>query len=104
MYLVDLGKRLDFGAVKNTKRQRDHLQILGTGSGRDIARLSADIINDSLLEPRDKEMGSLAHDLWSSMLASVVGGGGGGGLLELTCSRTPDRRSKMTARVPPLTS
>lgn len=78
-YLVDLGESLDLRAVENTKGQRDHLQILGTGSGGNVARLGADIVDNGLLEPRDEEVSSLAHDLRSFMLVGVVAGGGGGG-------------------------
>lgn len=48
--------------MQDSESQADHLQILGTGSGGDVARLCADVVDDALLQPGDQEMGSLAHN------------------------------------------
>jgi hypothetical protein len=62
-YLVDLGEVLDVGTVEDTKGQRDHLQVLGSGGGRDVAGLSADIVDDGTLQPRNEEVSSLVNNL-----------------------------------------
>ena len=61
-YLVNLGESLDFGTVQDSESQANHLQILGTGGGRDVARLCADIVDDALLQPGNQEVSSLAHN------------------------------------------
>lgn len=61
--MVDLGELLDIGAVEDTESQGDHLEILGPGSGGDVAGLSADIVDDGALEPWDEEVGSLVDNL-----------------------------------------
>jgi hypothetical protein len=61
-YLVDLGEGLDFGTVQDSESQADHLQILGTGGGGDVARLCADVVDDALLQPGNEEVSSLAHN------------------------------------------
>lgn len=61
-YLVNLGESLDFGTVQDSESQADHLQILGTGCGGDVARLCADIVDDALLQPGNEEVSSLAHN------------------------------------------
>ena len=46
-YLVNLGEGLDFGTVQDSESQADHLQILGTSGGGDVARLCADVVDDA---------------------------------------------------------
>lgn len=60
--LVNLGKGLDFGTVQDSESQANHLQILGTSGGRDVAGLCADIVDDALLQPGNQEVSSLAHN------------------------------------------
>lgn len=49
--------------MKNPQCQTDHLQVFGPSSGRDISWLGADVVDNSLLEPRDEEVGSLIDNL-----------------------------------------
>ena len=49
--------------MEHTEGQGDHLEILGAGGGGDVAGLSADIVDDGALEPRDEEVSSLVDDL-----------------------------------------
>jgi hypothetical protein len=48
--------------VQNSQRQANHLQILGSGSGRDVSGLGAHVKDDALLQPRNEEMCSLVDD------------------------------------------
>jgi hypothetical protein len=70
-YLVDLWKSLDFGTVQDSESQADHLQILGTGGGGDVARLCADVVDDALLQPGDEEVSSLAHNAFLNTRQAV---------------------------------
>lgn len=58
-YLVDLGKHAHFGPVQHSERQAHHLQVLAAGSCRDVPGFCAHIVDDSLLQPGDEEMGAL---------------------------------------------
>jgi hypothetical protein len=49
--------------MKDTKSQRDHLQILGSGGRGDVPGFGADIIDDGLLEPWDEEVGAFVNNL-----------------------------------------
>lgn len=71
-YLVNLGKQLNFRTVKDTESQRHHLEILGAGSGGDIARFGANVIDDGLLEPWDEEVCAFIDDLVAESTVSIV--------------------------------
>lgn len=60
---VDLRKGIDAGSGQDTAGNVDHLQILGTGEGGDIARLRADIVDDGGLNPGDLQVGSFGVDV-----------------------------------------
>lgn len=60
-HLVNLWQSLDFWTVKHTKRQADHLQVFGSSSGADVARLCPYIVDDTPLQPRNQEMCALVH-------------------------------------------
>lgn len=62
-YLIDFGKHRHFGTMQNTKSQADHLQVLTTSGGADVARFRADIEGDGLLQPGHEEMGAFVDDL-----------------------------------------
>ena len=62
--MVNLGKRLDNRTVQNSQRQANHLQILGSGGGRDVSGLGAHIKDDAPLQPGDKEMRSFVDDIF----------------------------------------
>lgn len=47
--LINLGQSLNLRPVQNSKSQRNHLQILGTSGGGDVARLGPDIEDDGSL-------------------------------------------------------
>ena len=60
---VDLRQSIDAGSGQDTAGNVDHLQILGTGEGGDVARLRADIVDDGSLNPGDLYVGSFGVDL-----------------------------------------
>jgi hypothetical protein len=47
--------------VEDTEGQGDHLHILGSSRGRDVAGLGTNIELNSALQPRDQEVGSLSN-------------------------------------------
>lgn len=62
-YLVDGRQLRDLRTVENTQCQADHLQVLTSGGSGDVTGLSSNIVDDRLLQPGDKEMGSFVDDL-----------------------------------------
>lgn len=62
-YLVDGRQLRDLRTVQHTQSQADHLQVLTTRGGRDVAGLGANIIDNGSLQPRDEEVCTLVHDL-----------------------------------------
>jgi hypothetical protein len=55
---VDLGQSVHAGPGQDTASNVDHLQVLGTGQGGNVARFGADIIDNGSLEPWDTNVGS----------------------------------------------
>jgi hypothetical protein len=55
---VDLRQSIYTGSRQDTAGDVDHLQVLGTGKRRDVARFGADIVDDGGFEPRNLEMSS----------------------------------------------
>jgi len=70
-YLVDLGQSLDLRSVQHSEGQADHLQVLGSSSGRDVSRLRADIVDDGLLQPGYQKVGSFVDNLLLDTRQSV---------------------------------
>lgn len=62
-YLVNLGQSLHFWPVQHPQRQADHLEILASRRGGDVARLRPDVKYDALLQPGDEEVCALVDDL-----------------------------------------
>jgi hypothetical protein len=60
---VDLGQGIDSRPGKDTTGDINHLQVLGTSEGRDVARLCADIVHDGGFEPWDSNMGSCGENV-----------------------------------------
>jgi len=60
---VDLRQGIDAGSGQDTAGNVDHLQILGTGEGGDVARFRADIVDNGSLNPWDLQVGSLGVDV-----------------------------------------
>jgi hypothetical protein len=60
---VDLRQGIDARSGQDTAGNVDHLQILGTGEGGDVARLRADIVDDGSLDPGDLQVGSFGVDV-----------------------------------------
>jgi hypothetical protein len=61
--LIDFGEMDDVWTMQDPQRQTHHLQILTPRRRTDITRLRADIIDNRLLKPGDKEMRSLFNNL-----------------------------------------
>lgn len=72
--------------MQHSQRQTDHLQVLTSSGGGDIARLRADIVDDGLLQPGDEEMrafvnhfvlhtGQTVEDDGAGTTADIVDGG-----------------------------
>ena len=55
---VDLREGVDAGSGQNTAGDVDHLQVLGTGQGSDVARLCAHVVDDGRFEPGNSEVRS----------------------------------------------
>lgn len=55
-YLVNLGQLRHVRTMQHAKRQADHLQILTSGGGGDIARLCPHIVDDRSLQPGDQKV------------------------------------------------
>lgn len=49
--------------MQHTQSQADHLQVLTTRGGGNVAGLGANIIDNSSLQPRNEEVCALVHDL-----------------------------------------
>lgn len=58
-YLVDRRQLGNIRPVQNSQRQANHLQILTPCRRRDIARLRADIVDNSSLQPRNEKVRAL---------------------------------------------
>lgn len=63
--------------MQDSQRQTDHLQVLTSGGGGDVARLRADIVDDGLLQPGDEEMGAFVDHLVLHTGQSVEDDGAG---------------------------
>lgn len=70
-YLIDLRQSLHLRPVQHSEGQADHLQILGSSSGRDVSRLRAYIVDDGFLQPRYQEVCSFIDDLLLDTRQSV---------------------------------
>lgn len=85
-YLVDLRQLRHLRTMQHAKRQADHLQILTSSGGRDIARLCPHIVDDSSLQPGHQKVcafvdNSLLHtgdpveDDGASTTTNIIDGG-----------------------------
>lgn len=61
-YLVDLREHGHLGPVQHSERQADHLQVLAAGGCGDVPGLGAHIVYNRLLQPGNKEVGSLVDN------------------------------------------
>lgn len=62
-YLVDLREARHLWTVQHTQCQADHLQILTSSCRGDVARLRANVVDNSSLQPRNQEVCALVDDL-----------------------------------------
>lgn len=60
---VYLWQSIDPRSRQNTTRNVHHLQVLGSGQGRDAARLGADVVIDRRLQPGEAEVGAFVVDV-----------------------------------------